>query len=413
MMQFDRMALGKKARELGFVRDTFEKVCRLADVLDFIQKDELLSTALALKGGTAINLTIFNLPRLSVDIDMDFSENVPREEMLAIRKQITERISKYMTAAGYHLSQKSKTYHALDSFVYEYQNTGGMKDNLKIEINYMLRCHVLAPVRRTVNLPWLEQELTVLSVDPLEIYGSKIVALLNRAAPRDLYDIHTMMEYGLFDESQEPMLKKCVMFYSAIGSDSVPDQFHFEQIASVSQQRVKTDLIPVLRRGTWFDAQQAHEQVIAYLEKLLIPDERELSFWTSFGQQEYRWHSGNAAIGRISPQQERTEASMKKHGHYCKICGEYKANEKFSGKGHAAHICKACSTLPPEKKAEMLAINRLLNLPWQLSKEQKDWLRRRTHDRRTEVKALAQQQYEVRFGYTHTCDELDDAEEIE
>lgn len=431
MMQFDRMTLGKKARELGFVRDTFEKVCRLADVLDFIQKDELLSNALALKGGTAINLTIFNLPRLSVDIDMDFSENVPREEMLAIRKQITERISKYMTAAGYHLSQKSKTYHALDSFVYEYQNTGGMKDNLKIEINYMLRCHVLAPVRRTVNLPWLEQELTVLSVDPLEIYGSKIVALLNRAAPRDLYDIHTMMEYGLFDESQEPMLKKCVMFYSAIGSDSVPDRFHFEQIASVSQQRVKTDLIPVLRRGTWFDAQQAHEQVIAYLEKLLIPDERELSFWTSFGQQEYRpellfqdadilarigqhpWHSGNAAIGRISPQQERTEASMKKHGHYCKICGEYKANEKFSGKGHAAHICKACSTLPPEKKAEMLAINRLLNLPWQLSKEQKDWLRRRTHDRRTEVKALAQQQYEVRFGYTHTCDELDDAEEIE
>lgn len=48
----------------------------------------LLSNALALKGGTAINLTIFNLPRLSVDIDMDFSENVPREEMLAIRKQI-------------------------------------------------------------------------------------------------------------------------------------------------------------------------------------------------------------------------------------------------------------------------------------------------------------------------------------
>ena len=238
MMQFDRMTLGKKARELGFVRDTFEKVCRLADVLDFIQKDVLLSNALALKGGTAINLTIFNLPRLSVDIDMDFSENVPREEMLAIRKQITERISKYMAAAGYHLSQKSKTYHALDSFVYEYQNAGGMKDNLKIEINYMLRCHVLAPVRRTVNLPWLEQELTALSVDPLEIYGSKIVALLNRAAPRDLYDIHTMMEYGLFDESQEPMLKKCVMFYSTIGSDNIPDRFHFEQIASVSQQRV-------------------------------------------------------------------------------------------------------------------------------------------------------------------------------
>lgn len=183
MMQFDRMTLGKKARELGFVRDTFEKVCRLAGVLDFMQNDPLLRDKLALKGGTAINLTIFNLPRLSVDIDMDFSENLPREEMLVVRKQITERIGKYMVSSGYQLSQRSKTYHALDSFVYEYQNAGGMKDNIKIEINYMLRCHVLQPVRRTVNLPWLEQELTVLSVDPLEIYSSKIVALLNRAAP--------------------------------------------------------------------------------------------------------------------------------------------------------------------------------------------------------------------------------------
>jgi hypothetical protein len=43
---------------------------------------------------------------------------------------------------------------------------------------------------------------------------------------------------------------------------------------------------------------------------------------------------------------------MKKpHGHYCRICGEYKANEKFSGRGHAAHICKACAkrgNKPPE-----------------------------------------------------------------
>ena len=40
---------------------------------------------------------------------------------------------------------------------------------------------------------------------------------------------------------------------------------------------------------------------------------------------------------------------MKKQGHYCKICGEYKANEKFSGKGHANHICKTCASLPAEK----------------------------------------------------------------
>jgi len=34
---------------------------------------------------------------------------------------------------------------------------------------------------------------------------------------------------------------------------------------------------------------------------------------------------------------------MNKHGHFCKVCQQYKANEKFSGKGHATHICKKCA----------------------------------------------------------------------
>lgn len=70
MIQYDRMTLGRQAKSLGFVRDTFEKVCRLADVLDFMEQDMVLKNSLALKGGTAINLTIFDLPRLSVDIDL-------------------------------------------------------------------------------------------------------------------------------------------------------------------------------------------------------------------------------------------------------------------------------------------------------------------------------------------------------
>lgn len=139
MMQLDRLTLGRRAKELGFVRDTLEKVYRLANVLRFMESDKLLSEAIALKGGTAINLTIFDLPRLSVDIDLDYCRSIDREEMLADREVITDKISKYMAANGYTLSPKSKNYHALDSFVYEYVNCGGVKDNIKIEINYMLR----------------------------------------------------------------------------------------------------------------------------------------------------------------------------------------------------------------------------------------------------------------------------------
>jgi len=46
-------------------------------------------------------------------------------------------------------------------------------------------------------------------------------------------------------------------------------------------------------------------------------------------------------------------------GHYCKICGERKANEKFSGKGHAAHICKACSRLSVIQRNELQRLTRI------------------------------------------------------
>ncbi|MEG1660789.1 MAG: hypothetical protein RR304_09540 [Bacteroides sp.] len=43
----------------------------------------------------------------------------------------------------------------------------------------------------------------------------------------------------------------------------------------------------------------------------------------------------------------------KQQGHYCRICGENKANEKFSGKGHTQHICKTCmSAMKSGKKIE-------------------------------------------------------------
>lgn len=303
MMRYDRMTLGRQAKELGFVRDSFEKVCRLAEVLAFFEKDELLSRSLALKGGTAINLTIFDLPRLSVDIDLDLAENLLRDAMLERRGIITERIEKYMAADGYTLSPKSKHYHALDSFVFEYQNAGGGKDNLKIEINYMLRCHVLEPRRRAVRLPWLERELSVLSVDPLEIFASKIVALINRAAPRDLFDLNNMLKLGLFDESEQELLRKCVVFYSAIGTEDTPTSFSFDSVLSIRQNQIKTDLLPVLRNSTFFDAKAAEDTCVGFLKELLTLTEQETDFLRTFKAKQYRpelLFSDCAILDRVS-----------------------------------------------------------------------------------------------------------------
>ena len=208
--------------------------------------------------------------------------------MLAERKHIKENIQKYMTTSGYTLGFKSKQYHALDSFVYEYVNAGGMRDNLKIEINYMLRCHVLPVSHRSVYLPWNDRELTVLSVDPLEIFSAKTIALLNRAEPRDLYDMFNMQKYGLFDETQERLFRKCVMFYAAIASETAPERFKLNGIDNISAQKIKTDLVPVLRRGERFDLSSAQEQVKNYLNDILKPEDREQSFWQAFSEGTYQ-----------------------------------------------------------------------------------------------------------------------------
>ena len=63
MPMYDKAELAASASKYGFHRDVFEKVLRLKNVLEFFQTEELLKEHFALKGGTAINLTIFPLPR--------------------------------------------------------------------------------------------------------------------------------------------------------------------------------------------------------------------------------------------------------------------------------------------------------------------------------------------------------------
>ena len=63
----------------------------------------------------------------------------------------------------------------------------------------------------------------------------------------------------------------------------------------------------------------------------------------------------------------------KRQGHYCKICGEYKANERFTGKGHATHICKSCQSLPPETKTDQIRCRQIERLMDKYPLTRNDW----------------------------------------
>lgn len=77
-------------------------------------------------------------------------------------------------------------------------------------------------------------------------------------------------------------------------------------------------------------------------------------------------------------------AKKKRQGHYCRICGDIKPNEKFSGKGHAAHICKSCAALPAARRTELQLLNRITGMMFKpfLTKNDRSLLKKYAKDDR-------------------------------
>jgi predicted nucleotidyltransferase component of viral defense system len=151
----------------------------------------------AMKGGTALNLFVQNLPRLSVDIDVVFIDHkTDRETALDEISQELKRIESTIIGMGYlakirKINSSDEVKIIISSPVAE----------VKIEVNFVFRGTVL-PVQ-TLGLSTKTQELFSRNIQlpilsPSELYGSKLVAAMDRQHPRDLFDVLKMYEsHGL------------------------------------------------------------------------------------------------------------------------------------------------------------------------------------------------------------------------
>jgi len=156
----------------------------------------------ALKGGTAINLFIRDLPRLSVDIDLTFLPIAPRDESLAAIDAALARISRRLRSgvAGARVTPSAGAPKLL-------VRAGDVQ--IKIEVTPVLRGCVFDPERRAVT-PAVEAafgfaETAVVSF--ADLYAGKIVAALDRQHPRDLFDVRELLtNEGVDDELRRAFL---------------------------------------------------------------------------------------------------------------------------------------------------------------------------------------------------------------
>lgn len=162
----------------------------------------------ALKGGTAINLFVRDLPRLSVDIDLTYLPITDRDQSLAeiddALKRIGERIKSVME--GIRVTESTPaTQQTISKLILRTPD----RVQIKIEVTPVLRGCVYDPVTMTICGKAEEQfgfaEISVLSF--ADLYAGKILATLDRQHPRDLFDVHQLLENeGINDDMRTALI---------------------------------------------------------------------------------------------------------------------------------------------------------------------------------------------------------------
>ena len=165
--------------------------------------DVFANDIFAMKGGTAINLFVHDMPRLSVDIDVVYTPwQTPREQAL-------KAIGDELDAIAGRLGRLGLTTRKVTSR--EPGDTKLLIENadvqVKVEVNGVFRGTVL-PVKRYPLSPKTAGQFSVALELPVlasaELYGSKLVAAMDRQHPRDLFDVLKMFEtVGLSDAAVE------------------------------------------------------------------------------------------------------------------------------------------------------------------------------------------------------------------
>lgn len=299
MIDLSKKNIVKVANETSFIKDNVEKVMRLIDILETLFYSEW-KDKLALKGGTAINLFYRNMPRLSVDIDLDYLGQT-KEEAVADKERIRTYLKSALFQKGYALSDASKFHYALDSYVFQYQNNGGNRDNIKVEINFLDRTHILPLSQKKVNAFGYNGSAEIAVLNMYELYGSKFAALLGRSKPRDVYDVYGAIESNLLADKE--LLKKCFIFYNCIGGEADIIDNDFSIIDGVTNKDYMRMLKPVLSKTEKFDHVSATKQIKEYLTELLVFTDDERRFVEQFKNKIYQpelLFSDSEILSRIS-----------------------------------------------------------------------------------------------------------------
>lgn len=253
--------IAQQAASTGFSAETLEKVFRLLDLLTGIRSHPFLRTRVALKGGTALNLFSPEVPRLSVDIDLNYIGSADREGMLADVPKVKQAVQAVCGRENIVVKRVPKD-HAGGKWRLGFNRAQGGTGVLELDVNFMLRTPLWEPGRRNSLAVGTKQARDVLVLDDHELSAGKLAAMMARCAPRDLFDARILLARKDLERA------KLRAGFVAYGGMSRTDwrTVTIDDI-SVDSRDVERELVPMLSAAS--DAAPARADIPAWTARLV------------------------------------------------------------------------------------------------------------------------------------------------
>jgi predicted nucleotidyltransferase component of viral defense system len=291
-MNLTPQSLALEVKATGFGAEPLEKVFRLMALLDALNSHPFLKTRIALKGGTALNLFHFDVPRLSVDIDLNYIGVSDRETMLAERPKVEQAAQAVCSREGIAV-KRMPTDHAGGKWRLTYVGFKGDPGNLELDVNFMLRTPLWPCVVAQCHPVGSLRAAPVRVLDLHEIAAGKIAALLARSASRDIFDSRALLATPDLDQAK---LRLGFVVYGGINRKDWRTVSSDDVKANANEMQM--DLVPMLRA----DLAPSRRTVAAWAEKLANECRDRLSMLLPFTKDELEFLRRLNDNGDIAPE---------------------------------------------------------------------------------------------------------------
>ncbi len=232
------------AAQSGFRPDSVEKVLHLCAILGRLDRHPTTREAWVLKGGTALNLLHLDVPRMSVDIDLNYVGAIDREAMLAARPAFEAALVAVCEREGCTVKHAPNE-HAGGKFRLRFVSVIGGSQNLEVDVNYVARVPLLGYKRLTTRFP-PDEPIEVPTLPLVALAAGKFTALMQRSAARDSFDAANLLRLkpGLLDNEGFRLAFVCNM---AGGRTDPRDLVPKNLVPDLTA--LKKQLIPMLQVG--------------------------------------------------------------------------------------------------------------------------------------------------------------------